>query len=93
MRPALLVFLYGLAVAWHVPAPLTRLTARGVSARLGLAAWLTAMISALASTAIALQYLIRAAIGGWSGLAEAVCRSVAGAACAPTVYRSAGGLR
>src|ERR1022692_2104743 len=89
MRSALLMFGYALAVAWCLPAPLTRLTARGVSARLGLAAWLTAMISALASTAIALQFLIRVAIGGWPGLAEAVCRSVAGAACAPTVYRSA----
>src|ERR1022692_2669905 len=89
MRSALLWFGYALVVAWCLPAPLTRLTARGVSARLGLAAWLTAMISALASTAIALQFLIRVAIGGWPGLAEAVCRSVAGAACAPTVYRSA----
>jgi hypothetical protein len=38
MRPALLVFLYGLAVAWYVPALLTRLTARGISVRLGLMA-------------------------------------------------------
>jgi len=89
MRPALLMFLYALAVAWWVPALLTRLTARGISARLGLAAWLAAMVSALASAVVALQFLVRAAIAGWSRLAEAVCRSVAGGACAPVVYRSA----
>ena len=89
MRPALLVFLYGLAVAWYVPALLTRLTARGISARLGLTAWLTAMVSVLAAVAAALQFLVRAAVAGWSGLAEAVCRSVAGGACAPATYRNA----
>src|ERR1022692_5323615 len=89
MRPALLVFLYGLAVAWYVPALLTRLTARGTSARLGLTAWLTAMVSVLAAVAAALQFLVRAAVAGWSGRAEAVCRSVAGGACAPATYRNA----
>jgi Zn-dependent protease with chaperone function len=89
MRAALLVFLYAWAVAWYVPALLTRLTARGISARLGLAAWLTAMASVLASAAVALQFLVSAALAGWPGLAEAVCRSVAGHACAPTIYRSA----
>ena len=89
MRPALLVFLYGLAVAWYVPALLTRLTARGISARLGLMAWLTAMASVLAAVAAALQFLVRAAVAGWSGLAEAVCRSVTGGACAPATYRNA----
>ncbi len=52
MRPALLVFLYALAVAWLVPALLTRLTAHGISARLGLAAWLTAMLSALSASGL-----------------------------------------
>jgi Zn-dependent protease with chaperone function len=89
MRPALLVLLYALAVAWCLPALLTPLTAHGIRARLGLAAWLTAMVSVLASAVVALQFLVRATIAGWPGLAEAVCRSVAGAACAPTVYRSA----
>jgi Zn-dependent protease with chaperone function len=89
MIPALLVFLYAVSLAWLAPAPLARLTAPGVSARLGIAAWLTAMVSALACAAVALQYLTRAAIAGWPGLAEAVCRSVAGRACVPTVYRSA----
>jgi Zn-dependent protease with chaperone function len=89
MRPALLVFAYAMAVAWFVPPLLTRLTARGISARLGLTAWLTAMASVLACATVALEFLVRAAASGWPGLAEAVCRSVAGQACTPTFYRSA----
>lgn len=38
---------------------------------------------------VALRSLISAAVAGWSLLAEAVCRSVAGRACSPLVYRSA----
>jgi beta-lactamase regulating signal transducer with metallopeptidase domain len=89
MRPALLVFGYAVVVACCVPALLTRLTAAGISARLGLTAWLTAMASVLASLAVAMQYLVTAAMAGWSQLAEAVCRSVAGGACTAVVYRSA----
>jgi len=89
MRPALLALLSALAVAWYLPALLTRLTAHGASARLGLAAWLTAMASVLALLLVALQFLIRAAVAGWSRLAEAVCRSVAGGTCGPAVYQSA----
>jgi Zn-dependent protease with chaperone function len=89
MRPALLVFLYALAVAWFLPGVLARLTGPGISARLGLAAWLTAMASALVSLVVATQYLVTAAVVGWSQLAEAVCRSVAGGACTAVVYRSA----
>ena len=44
MRPALLALLSALAVAWYLPAVLTRLTAHGASARLGLAAWLTGLL-------------------------------------------------
>ena len=89
MRPALLVFGYALMVAWLAPPLLTRLTARGISARLGLAAWLTAMASVVACAVATLQFLVRAAVTGWPSLAEAVCRSVTGTACAPTVYKSA----
>jgi Zn-dependent protease with chaperone function len=89
MRAALLVFGYGLAVAWCLPALLTRLTAAGFSARLGLAAWLAAMVSVLAAVLAAIQYLITAAVAGWPQLATAVCRSVAGGACTAVVYRSA----
>jgi Peptidase family M48 len=89
MRPALLVFAYALAVAWYTPALLGRLTARGVSARLGIAAWLTAMLSSLACATAAVGLLVCAAVRGWPGLAEALCRSVAGGACTPEVYRGA----
>jgi Zn-dependent protease with chaperone function len=89
VRAALLVSLYALASAWFGPALLTRLTARGVSARLGLAAWPAAMASVLASVLVALQFLVRAAIAGWPGFAQAVCRSVAGGSCTPAVYRNA----
>jgi Zn-dependent protease with chaperone function len=89
MRAALLVFGYAMAMAWWLPPALTRLTSAGISARLGLAAWLAAMASVLASVAAAIQYLVTAAIAGWSQLAEAVCRSVAGGQCTAVVYRSA----
>jgi beta-lactamase regulating signal transducer with metallopeptidase domain len=89
MRSALPVSGYALMVAWCGPALLSRLTAPGCSARLGLAAWLTAMVSTLVSVAVALQFLVTAAIAGWSHLAEVVCRSVAGHACARTVYQNA----
>ncbi len=78
-----------LAVAWWAPALLAPLTGRGISARLGLAAWLTAMASALASAAAALLFLGRAAAAGWNRLAEVVCHSIAGHECAPAVYQSA----
>jgi Zn-dependent protease with chaperone function len=85
-----LLFGYALAVAWWAPALLTRLTCRGVSARLGLAAWLTAMASTLASAAAALEFLVRAAVADWNRLAEMLCRAVAGQTCTATVYQSAG---
>jgi hypothetical protein len=89
MSAALLVFGYALAMAWSVPVLLSRLTRHGISARLGLAAWLTAMVSVLAGAGAAVALLAGAAIAGWPRLAEAVCRSVAGRACTPVVYRSA----
>jgi Zn-dependent protease with chaperone function len=89
MSGALLVFGYALAVAWSVPVLLSRLTRHGISARLGLASWLTAMASVLAGAGAAVALLAGAAIAGWPRLAEAVCRSVAGRACTTVVYRSA----
>ncbi len=83
------MFLYALAVAWYSPALLARLSATGMSARLALAAWLTAIASVLTSLAVALQQLVAAAAAGWHLLAEAFCQSVTGRACAPPVYRSA----
>ena len=89
MSAAVLVFGYALATAWSVPVLLSRLTRHGISTRLGLAAWLTAMASVLAGAGAAVALLAGAAIAGWPRLAEAVCRSVAGRACTPVVYRSA----
>lgn len=89
LAPVLALSLYALTLAWQAPKVLTRLTASGVGARLGIMAWLAAMVTALLSAAGALQFLVRAAVAGWPGLAEAVCRSVAGGACTSVVYRSA----
>ena len=89
MTTALPLFGYAVAVAWWAPALLGRLTAGGVSARLGLAAWLTAMASTLAAAAVALQFLARSAVDGWDRLAEMVCRSVSGQPCTATAYQGA----
>jgi Zn-dependent protease with chaperone function len=89
MRSALVMFLCALIVAWCSPVILGRLTAAGVSARLGLTAWLSAMASVVVSLAIAVQYLVSAAIAGWHLLAEAFCQSVSGRACTAVVYRNA----
>jgi Zn-dependent protease with chaperone function len=86
---ALLLFVYALCVAWWAPVPLRRLTVSGVSPRLGLTAWLIAMASVLVSAGVALTLVTRAAIAGWSGLAEVVCRSFAGHTCAANVYQNA----
>jgi len=88
MTAALALFGYALAVAWCLPAALARLTARGVSVRLGLAAWLVAMASALVSAGLGLQFLFRTLRADWPSLTRLLCRSVAGSACTPVVYRS-----
>jgi hypothetical protein len=89
MRPALALFGYALAVAWGAPPLLSPLTRHGVSVRLGLAAWLAAMASVLVSAALAILFLIRTVAADWPTLTQALCRSVAGRACTPVVYRSA----
>jgi Zn-dependent protease with chaperone function len=86
---AALMFGYALAAAWCAPALLGQLTARGINARLGLAAWLTAMASALVAAVAALALLAKAAAAGWNRLAEVVCHSLAGHECAATVYQGA----
>lgn len=89
MAAALIVLVYSVTVAWLGPVALTRLTSSGSGARLGVAVWLTAMASVLVSGAVSVFFLIRAAVAGWTRLAEVVCRSVTGGACTPVVYRSA----
>jgi Zn-dependent protease with chaperone function len=90
MRAALLVSCYAVAVAWVLPRPLRRLSEPGLSPRLGLAAWLAAMVSVLALATAALGLLARAAVAGWPAFARTVCESVSAGACPPAVYRSAG---
>ena len=89
MRAALLVFCYALPVAFLLPLPLRRLSEPGVSPRLGLAAWLVAMVSVLALAMATLSLLARAAVAGWPAFARTVCESVSAGACPPAVYRSA----
>lgn len=89
MTAAVALLGYAAAVAWFLPALLTRLTGPGIAVRAGLAAWLGATASAAVSAAIALQFVIRAVVAGWPRLSEVVCRSVAGTACTPVVYRNA----
>jgi Zn-dependent protease with chaperone function len=89
MRPALLVFCYALAMAWVLPLPLRRLSEPALSPRLGLAAWLTAILSVLACALAALGLLARSAIAGWPVFARTVCESVSAGTCPPAVYRSA----
>jgi Zn-dependent protease with chaperone function len=80
---------YAACAAWCVPALLIPLTRRGVSVRAGLAAWLTAMASVLVSAVVAIQWSVRTVAADWPRLTQDLCRSVAGGACTPEVYRSA----
>jgi Zn-dependent protease with chaperone function len=80
---------YAACAAWCVPALLAPLTRRGASVRAGLAAWLAAMASVLASAAVAIELSFRTVAADWPQLTRALCRSVAGGACTPEVYRSA----
>jgi Zn-dependent protease with chaperone function len=86
---ALALLGYAACAAWWVPALLAPLTRRGVSVRAGLAAWLAAMASVLASAAVAIELSFRTVAADWPQLTQALCRSVAGGACTPEVYRSA----
>jgi Zn-dependent protease with chaperone function len=89
MITALALIGYAACAAWCVPALLAPLTRRGVSVRAGLAAWLTAMASVLVSAVAAIQFSFRTVAADWPRLTQALCRSVAGGACTPEVYRSA----
>ena len=89
MITALALLGYAVCAAWCVPALLTPLTRHGVSVRVGLAAWLAAMASVLVSAAVAIQLSFRTVAADWPQLTQALCRSVAGGACTPEVYRSA----
>jgi len=89
MIAALVVFAAAIVLAWFLPRPLGRLGRDGVSPRLGLAAWLTAIASVLALALAALGLLARSAASGWPTFARTVCESVTTGVCPPAVYRSA----
>jgi Zn-dependent protease with chaperone function len=89
MTAALIMLGYAAALAWFGAAPLARLTAAGVNARLGLAVWFAAMSSALASAVVAVAFLVRTAVDGWPRFAGTICQSVTGGPCPPQLYRSA----
>lgn len=78
MIPATLLLLYGVVVALAVPSALTRLTARGVGARLGLTAWMVAMSSVLASAAAASWLLVQASKDAAARVASVLDRIPAG---------------
>jgi Zn-dependent protease with chaperone function len=86
---ALALLGYAACAAWCVPVLLVPLTRRGVSVRAGLAAWLAAMGCVLVSAAVAIELSFRTVAADWPQLTRVVCRSVAGGACTPEVYRSA----
>jgi Zn-dependent protease with chaperone function len=86
---ALALLAYAACAAWCVPVLLVPLTRRGVSVRAGLAAWLAAMGCVLVSAAVAIELSFRTVAADWPQLTRVVCRSVAGGACTPGVYRSA----
>ena len=89
MITALALLGYAACAAWCAPALLAPLTRRGASVRAGLAAWLAAMGCVLLSAAVAIELSFRTVAADWPRLTQALCRSVAGGACTPEVYRSA----
>jgi peptidase M48-like protein len=89
MITALALLGYAVCAAWCVPALLAPLTRRGVSVRAGLAAWLAAMASVLVSAAVATEISLGAVAADWPQITRLLCRSVAGPACTPEIYRSA----
>ena len=85
MITALALLGYAACAAWCAPALLAPLTRRGVSVRAGLAAWLTAMASVLASAAVAIQFSFRSAAAVWPA---AGCAAVSCAPACPPVSKA-----
>ena len=89
MTTALALLGYALLAAWGAPALLAPLTGSGASVRPALAAWLSAMISALASAALGSALIAQTGLADWPTFTRLLCRGVAGTACTPQVYGSA----
>ncbi|WP_333894816.1 M56 family metallopeptidase [Mycolicibacterium gadium] len=66
MTAAILLLVYATLVTWVSPPLLSRLTCRGVSPRLGVAAWLSAITGALLARAAAVTILVAAGVQGLS---------------------------
>lgn len=64
MTTALWLVVYGGALTWGAPVLLGRLTASGLSPRMGVAAWLTAIATAMLTWALALILIADAAVHG-----------------------------
>lgn len=62
MTTAMWLLVYGAALTWLAPGPLGRLTRCGVAPRLGVGAWLTAIVAALLAWLCALGLLFSAAV-------------------------------
>lgn len=89
MTAALALVGFAVAAGWCAPALLAPLTSRGASVRPAVAAWLSAMASALMSAALGAVLIVQAAVADWPALTRALCQGLAGTACTPQVYRSA----
>jgi Zn-dependent protease with chaperone function len=101
MRAPLLVFGYAVVLAWVLPLPLRRLAGAGLSPRLGLTAWLTALGSVLGCTSGALAVLDsgqltavlrheRAHLAGRHHLLLAITRSLAAIVPGVPLFERAG---
>jgi Zn-dependent protease with chaperone function len=64
MTSAAYLLLYGAMVTWLSPPLLARLTRRGLSPRLGVAAWLTAIVGVLLAWAAAITLIVVTSLSG-----------------------------
>lgn len=64
MTSTVYLLLYGAMVSWLAPAPLSWLTRRGTSPRLGVAAWVTAMAGVLVAWVVAVVVVAVALVRG-----------------------------
>lgn len=67
MTTAAYLLLYGALVTWLSPPLLSRLTRRGLSPRLGVAAWLTAIVGVLLAWAAAITLIVVTGLTGLPG--------------------------
>ncbi len=64
MTTAVYLLIYGAMLSWLFPPVLTRLTQRGVSPRLGVAAWVTAVVGVVLAWAVAITLIVVASLRG-----------------------------